>query len=916
MVYMSNQTTNVSTGRYAPQVHYNQQAPQPINQRLTSKVKEPSVDWTSVAVEAIGGITENMAKARQADAALAQQGALNDLAREANNITESQRQGVISSSQAATAFRALKDRGIAGGLSEKDVSETVGRYDGGLLTIDQERQNMIMKNDQKYWEDQAADLASKHGALQRMEPSKRTALLMGMRTLVDDINSYKHYLGTLPEGEEKNIAKAHYEHLLTKNNYANFAAMAGDMFAQNKPITDEQVFVLRQQVVNAGIANGLDPASAGIIADEIINSYGLRDGTSALKAFYKDSTEMMEAGNKFVLASATQRMLSMQEASWIMALPEPLQNHVLTKNFGKVNNMLVNYLGGVKTNSTTGEYELADVNSLTEEDLVTVGHVAKNMNSSSMYNNAVRSRAEAIFLSRFNIAQNLTATSSDADAQTVAMNVDGALKFVNLDLATQHANEMKNSNDPTEAEIGALLEQEVNKTVQQKDLSQKIPVARRIAKDMVNLNKNPELSRATNSVFKSSNVGALRFTEDGELFVSRLADESAIDLFAGAGTEDLKAVNDYLKGLDPEMRKLVLQQKGVQAAEVGDAPYVVDTSKSLTENLLDASSTPEEIAQRAETKRIENEKMSAIEAEYKGKIKTGDYWEKRRKAQAESLGEPYDLLDLPKDIANGIKSLFGIKDAKAEEEIAKLQETLKDDDLKPHIRRAVEGTIKVLENRTASATTKSSETLANAKLSTDDLSIWDDVEAASAADTRAAQGLSEYDTDLGASGEAHYQEWKKSLPEQLQADTDYDLRGYYQDTNGGEAEGHLTDVYKKPNHPTFSKESKYYKKGMWAGEWTEDGDFKIPLNTPKEKLRELVEYWRSGAEPSANLIVDNPKAEKEIDKLENRLAKYTAQLNSKNESEDAKRLIRKEVTKLRKQISDLYRLIYVNTAGE
>ena len=505
--------------------------------------------------------------------------------------------------------------------------------------------------------------------------------------------------------------------MLTKNNYANFTAMAGDMFAQGKPITDEQVFVYRQQVVNAGMANGLDPASAGIIADEIINSYGLKDGTAALKAFYKDSTEMMEAGNKFVLASATQRMLSMQEASWIMALPEPLQNHVLTKNFGKVNNMLVNYLGGVKTNSTTGEYELADVNSLTEEDLVTVGHVAKNMNSSAMYNNAVRSRAEAMFLSRFNIAQNLTATSSDADAQTVAMNVDGALKFVNLDLAAQHANEMKNSNDPTEAEIGALLEQEVNKTVQQKDLSQKIPVARRIAKDMVNLNKNPELSRATNSVFKSSNVNALRFTEDGELFVSRLADESAIDLFAGAGTEDLKAVNDYLKGLDPEMRKLVLQQKGVQAAEAGDAPYIVDTSKSLTENLLDASSTPEEIAQRAETKRVENEKMSAIEAEYKGKIKTGDYWEKRRQARAASLGEPYDLLDLPKDIANGIKSLFGVKDAKAQsEEIAKLQETLKDDNLKPHIRRAVEGTIKVLEGNTATASVKSSETLANAKV--------------------------------------------------------------------------------------------------------------------------------------------------------------------------------------------------------
>ena len=170
-------------------------------------------------------------------------------------------------------------------------------------------------------------------------------------------------------------------------------------------------------------------------------------------------------------------------------------------------------------------------------------------------------------------------------------------------------------------------------------------------------------------------------------------------------------------------------------------------------------------------------------------------------------------------------------------------------ELKPNVRRAVEGTLR------ATATTKSSSTLANAKLSTDDLSIWKDVESSSAADTRAAQGLSEYDTELGASGEAHYQEWKKTLPEQLQSEEDYDLRGYYKETGGEDAEGHLTDKYKKPNHPTFSTESKYYKKGIWAGKWNKNGDFEIPEDTPADKLHELMNYWATGAEKGHKIIM-------------------------------------------------------------
>lgn len=58
-------------------------------------------------------------------------------------------------------------------------------------------------------------------------------------------------------------------------------------------------------------------------------------------------------------------------------------------------------------------------------------------------------------------------------------------------------------------------------------------------------------------------------------------------------------------------------------------------------------------------------------------------------------------------------------------------------------------------------------------------------------------------------------------------DSDYDLRGYYKYSNAlsppvpGEGGLHLTDLYKLPNHPTFSNESAYATgtDAKMAGHW-------------------------------------------------------------------------------------------------
>lgn len=77
-----------------------------------------------------------------------------------------------------------------------------------------------------------------------------------------------------------------------------------------------------------------------------------------------------------------------------------------------------------------------------------------------------------------------------------------------------------------------------------------------------------------------------------------------------------------------------------------------------------------------------------------------------------------------------------------------------------------------------------------------------------------------YNTELTAGAEAGYQNW----PGQ-KGDTggDYDLRGAYAAGYDRDGSGHLPDTFKKPNHETFSDESKYSKglehlAGSWEGE--------------------------------------------------------------------------------------------------
>lgn len=115
--------------------------------------------------------------------------------------------------------------------------------------------------------------------------------------------------------------------------------------------------------------------------------------------------------------------------------------------------------------------------------------------------------------------------------------------------------------------------------------------------------------------------------------------------------------------------------------------------------------------------------------------------------------------------------------------------------------------------------------------------------------------LGKYDTKLSPEEEVRFREWAKSTGRENDTE-DYDLRGSYKAGIRPPKGEHLPDTYKKPNHPTFSNESKYSDGD--AGEWVKGPKkdswiFKAgPANLKSHSPDELQQYFRK-VEPSNTL---------------------------------------------------------------
>ena len=91
----------------------------------------------------------------------------------------------------------------------------------------------------------------------------------------------------------------------------------------------------------------------------------------------------------------------------------------------------------------------------------------------------------------------------------------------------------------------------------------------------------------------------------------------------------------------------------------------------------------------------------------------------------------------------------------------------------------------------------------------------------------------------------------------------YDLRGLFKEkaqSGLGAHQGHSTDKYKKPNHPTFSDESQYATKENPGGSWLLKNTFISPSTNEYggQAQREYMHKY----EPEIDLIQLKDKAKK------------------------------------------------------
>jgi hypothetical protein len=122
-----------------------------------------------------------------------------------------------------------------------------------------------------------------------------------------------------------------------------------------------------------------------------------------------------------------------------------------------------------------------------------------------------------------------------------------------------------------------------------------------------------------------------------------------------------------------------------------------------------------------------------------------------------------------------------------------------------------------------------------------------------------------FNTPLTKPDEAAFQAWLRANKREGDL-RDYDMRGAWKENAKQANNGHFPDEFKKPNHPTFSDESKYnrvsgFKGGSWAGDDKRGWEFRASEDNLRNMTpAELQQYFKQ-VEPDARLVIPKPPSE-------------------------------------------------------
>ena len=125
-----------------------------------------------------------------------------------------------------------------------------------------------------------------------------------------------------------------------------------------------------------------------------------------------------------------------------------------------------------------------------------------------------------------------------------------------------------------------------------------------------------------------------------------------------------------------------------------------------------------------------------------------------------------------------------------------------------------------------------------------------------------------YNTRLSPEDEMKFQAWVSAVSQKEGRDRsrdlyDYDLRGFWKSGAAFAKNGHGSDKWKKPNHPTFSDQSIYNgEDGFKGGKWGKKNgkDTFMPADTSLWPIDKLQEYMKR-ADPGVELVLPKRAAD-------------------------------------------------------
>jgi len=164
-----------------------------------------------------------------------------------------------------------------------------------------------------------------------------------------------------------------------------------------------------------------------------------------------------------------------------------------------------------------------------------------------------------------------------------------------------------------------------------------------------------------------------------------------------------------------------------------------------------------------------------------------------------------------------------------------------------------------------------------------------------------------YNTKLTDEEEAQYQEWAKKIGHERDV-YDYDLRGAWKAGAAQAENGHFPDTFKKPNHHTFSNESKYHNEtNRVGGHWVvENGQniFIAPNGERRDDNGRLLneataksEQSTSGKEAklTAKDLVLNSNIKTGFNVIDNLSPQYRARLDQRHRQNIARQLQQQKI---------------------